>query len=90
MYLRDKSQYSPENLNALQVCWLRMKEDKIRDRRKLEKIDVNLTGGEVLHLELELREKPLSAEEQKEMQDFETKMLKTMSFGMNLENSDIV
>ena len=90
MYLRDKSQYSPEQLNALQLMWIRMKEDKIRDRRKLEKIDVNLTGGEVLHLELELREKPLNSEEQKEMQDFEAKMLKTMSFGMNLENSDIV
>ena len=89
MYQRDKTQYTPENLNALQVMWLQQKENKIRDRRKLENIDLNWTSSELFHQEIDLRNKPLNSEEQKEMQDFEAKMKKAVSFGMNLENSDI-
>lgn len=88
MYPRDKTQYTPEQLNALQICWLKMKENKIRGRRQAEII---ITDSPIINLkrQMELEEKPLSPEEQKEMQDFEAKMIKAVSFGMNLETSDI-
>lgn len=76
-YQRTKSQYSPEQLEALKIMWLTMKEDKIRDRR---------CKGKLNWIE---RDFPLTSEEQKEMAAFERMMLVEMSFGNNLENSDI-
>lgn len=97
MYKRNH-QYKPEELDALKVMWLQMKEDKIRDGR-IEKLlaESKKQGNHIPSPELEeklkfpwrIKAEPLSQEEQKEMAKFEKKMQIETSYGNNLEDSDI-
>lgn len=97
MYKRNQN-YSPEELNAVQVMWIQMKEDKIRDGRVEKLLDESKAKGnhipdpeleERLKFPWRIKAEDLNSEEQKEMKVFEEKMLKANSFGLNLENNDI-
>lgn len=97
MYKRNH-QYNPEELNAVQVMWLQMKEDKIRDGRVGKLLDESKKKGnyipepeleERLKFPWRIKAEPLSKEERKEMKAFEDKMIKIVSFNFNLENGDI-